>query len=64
MMEDVITSILSFKVGGDDTFDAPNYIQYFDKISKCFEKFADPELRKFCILYYSSFAQSYYKGEC
>jgi hypothetical protein len=37
MMEDVLTAILSFKVGGDGTFDAPNYIQYFDKVSKCFE---------------------------
>jgi hypothetical protein len=49
MMEDVLTSILSFKVGGDATFDAFNYIQYFDKLSKCFEKCADPELKKFSV---------------
>jgi hypothetical protein len=46
MMEDVLTFTLSFKVGSDATFDAPNYIQYYNKLSKCFEKSADPELRK------------------
>ena len=52
MMEDVLTSILSFKVGGDATFHAPNYMQYFDKLSKCFEKFAYPERRTFSVFYY------------
>jgi len=53
-MEDVLTSIISFKVGGDATFDSLNYtyIQYFDKFPKCFEKFADPELRKFSVFHY------------
>jgi len=51
-MEDVLTSILSFKVGGDTTFDAPNYMQYFDKLSKRFEKFAYPERRKFSVFCY------------
>jgi hypothetical protein len=32
MMEDVLTSIPSFKVGGDATFDAPNYVQHIDKL--------------------------------
>jgi hypothetical protein len=51
-MEDVLTSTLSFKVGGDATFDALNYIQCFDKLSNSFEKFADPERRKFSVFYY------------
>jgi hypothetical protein len=52
MMEEVLSSILSFKVGGDATFDASNYIQYFDKLSKCFDKFADPEPRTFSVFCY------------
>lgn len=51
-MEDVLTSILAFKVGGDATFDAPNYIQYFDRISMCIEKSAYTELRKLSFFYY------------
>jgi len=51
-MEGVLTSILSFKVGGDATFDVPNYMQYFDKLSKCFENNAYPERRNFSVFYY------------
>ena len=51
-MEDVLTSTLSFKFDGDATFDALNYIQCFDKLSNCFEKFEGPEHRKFSVFNY------------